>query len=107
MPIQAVTTRDSVKSDDRKKDDDAQKTVAELNASGKINEVVFVLVDGKAKLRRVKTGIQDSQYIEIKEGLKEGEEIISGPYAAVSRTLKNDMAVKVVSKEELFEKEKK
>jgi HlyD family secretion protein len=107
VPIQAVTTRDSVKSDDSKKDDDAQKTVAELNASGKINEVVFVLVDGKAKLRRVKTGIQDSQYIEIKEGLKEGEEIISGPYAAVSRTLKNDMAVKVVSKEELFEKEKK
>lgn len=107
VPIQAVTTRDSVKSDDSKKEDDGQKTVAELNASGKINEVVFVLVDGKAKLRRVKSGIQDSQYIEIKEGLKEGEEIISGPYAAVSRTLKNDMVVKVVQKEELFEKEKK
>ncbi len=107
VPIQAVTTRDSVKSDDSKKEDDGQKTVAELNASSKINEVVFVLVDGKAKLRRVKSGIQDSQYIEIKEGLKEGEEIISGPYAAVSRTLKNDMVVKVVPKEELFEKEKK
>ncbi|MBP7166121.1 MAG: efflux RND transporter periplasmic adaptor subunit [Bacteroidia bacterium] len=107
VPIQAVTTRDSVKSDDSKKEDDGQKTVAELNASSKINEVVFVLVDGKAKLRRVKSGIQDSQYIEIKEGLKEGEEIISGPYAAVSRTLKNDMVVKVVQKEELFEKEKK
>ena len=44
-------------------------------------------------------------YIEIKEGIKEGDEVITGPYDVVSKTLKDDTEVKVVDKKELFEKD--
>lgn len=52
-------------------------------------ECVFVNNNGEAKLRVVKTGIQDDTNIEITSGLAEGEEIITGPYNMVSRTLKS------------------
>jgi HlyD family secretion protein len=59
-------------------------------------------VDGKAKKVSVKTGIQDNNYIEIKSGVKEGDEVISGPYGLVSKTLKEGSIVKKVDKDELF-----
>jgi HlyD family secretion protein len=51
---------------------------------------------------KVTTGIQDDTYIEIKSGLKEGDEIISGPYTAVSQGLFDGSTVKKVDKSELF-----
>jgi HlyD family secretion protein len=51
-------------------------------------ECVFIHVNGEAKLRVVKTGIQDDANIEVTEGLKGDEELIVGPYAVVSKTLK-------------------
>ena len=51
-------------------------------------ECVFVNDNGVAKLEKVKTGIQDDTNIEIVSGLKEGAEIITGPYNMVSKTLK-------------------
>ncbi len=51
-------------------------------------ECVFVNENGTAKLRVVKTGIQDDTNIEIISGLKEGDKIITGPYNMVSKTLK-------------------
>ncbi|WP_339623232.1 efflux RND transporter periplasmic adaptor subunit [uncultured Winogradskyella sp.] len=51
-------------------------------------ECVFVNENGKAKLRVVKTGIQDDTNIEIVSGLKENDKIITGPYNMVSKTLK-------------------
>ena len=56
---------------------------------------------------RVKTGIQDDQFIEILEGLKEGQEIVTAPYLAISKLLKNDIAVQIVKEEDLFKAEKK
>lgn len=50
-------------------------------------ECVFVTNNGVAKLRVVKTGIQDDSKIEIISGLKEGDKIITGPYNVVSKTL--------------------
>ena len=50
-------------------------------------ECVFVNDNGKAKLRVVKTGIQDDTNIEIISGLSEGDQIITGPYNVVSKTL--------------------
>ena len=50
-------------------------------------ECVFVVDNGEAKLRVVKTGIQDDSKIEIISGLKEGDRIITGPYNVVSKTL--------------------
>jgi len=51
-------------------------------------ECVFVNNNGEAKLRVVKTGIQDDTNIEIISGLKENDKIIIGPYNVVSKTLK-------------------
>jgi HlyD family secretion protein len=56
---------------------------------------------------RVKTGIQDDQYIEILEGLKEGQEIVTAPNLAISKLLKNDIAVQIVKEVDLFKAEKK
>ena len=58
-------------------------------------ECVFVKEGAKAKLRVVKTGIQDDTNIEIVSGLKKGEEIITGPYTMVSKELSSNDKVKV------------
>lgn len=50
-------------------------------------ECVFVNENGKAKLRVVKTGIQDDTNIEILSGLSKEDKIITGPYNVVSKTL--------------------
>lgn len=105
VPINAVTTRD--KSDSLKNSTPNNN----LNNSSNINDdydvVVFVRKDDKKVEKRiVKTGIQDINHIEIISGLKEGEEVITGPYDVVSKSLKEGDLVRVVSKGELFEKKK-
>ena len=55
-------------------------------------------------MQEVKTGIQDNKYIEIKSGLSEGDKVITGPYIAVSKTLKNRDKVEKTTKDKLFEK---
>jgi len=107
VPINAVTTRD--KNDsllvDKTKDEDGSFTTTTSVSVDDLDVVVFVKgKDDKVKKVNVKTGIQDINYIEITEGLKEGEEVVSGPYDVVSKTLKKDSKVKVVDKKELFEK---
>ena len=58
-------------------------------------EVVFVSVDGVAKMREVETGISDYSNIEIRSGLEEGELVISGPFFVVSKQLKEgDLVVR-------------
>jgi HlyD family secretion protein len=72
-----------------------------------LDEVVFVLQkDGTVKRVKVRTDIQDINFIEVVDGLKEGDEVIVGPYTTVSKLLRNGMKVKVVPKEELFEVKK-
>ncbi len=73
--------------------------------SDKKYECVFVKVGDKAKIRVVKTGIQDESKIEILSGLKVGDEIIVGPYVTVSKDLNSGDKVKVSSDKK--EKEKK
>ena len=61
-----------------------------------VDEVVFVLQkDGTVKSFKVKTDIQDLNYIRILDGLKEGDEVITGPYSTVSKTLKDGDKVTV------------
>ncbi len=120
VPINAVAARvkGSDKSiEDQKKENkknapnqDDNMDNSNNNNSGGINsdeleEVVFVLQkDGKVKKTIVTTGIQDINYIEILSGLNEGDEVVTGPYNAVSKTLKDGNKVKVVPKDKLFEK---
>jgi HlyD family secretion protein len=61
----------------------------------KIEEVVFIIKDGKAVLTPVKTGISDFQNIEIVSGLAAGTQVASGPFRAVSKTLKDGALVVV------------
>lgn len=87
------------------KDQDNQSNTPAMSAGDELEEVVFVVqADGSVKKVVVKTGIQDINYIEIVSGLNGGEDVVIGPYTAVSKTLKDGMKVKVVPKEELFEK---
>jgi len=62
---------------------------------------------GKAKMQEVKTGVQDNTYIEITKGIEEGQEVITGPYRAISKRLKDGDAIKVVDKKDLFVEEEK
>ncbi|MGN6569136.1 MAG: efflux RND transporter periplasmic adaptor subunit [Flavipsychrobacter sp.] len=98
VPVNAVTTRDwpdSVKN----------KNKTESLSSNDIRQVVFVY-DPKTKLvhiRDVKTGLQDNQYIQVTDGLKDGEQVVIAPYGAIARTLKDKTLVTVVAKDKLFE----
>lgn len=92
-----------IKKDDKKENTD--QLDENTNMDSDLQEVVFVIgEDGKVEKRIVHTGIQDINRFEILDGLKEGETVVSGPYNLVSNTLKGGQKVKVVSKEELFEK---
>ena len=111
-PIKAVTTRDttihrSSKQVARRHDDGTvEKLEPENEGSAPVNEVVFVNDNGIAKMRVVKTGIQDVNFMEITEGLKEVDEVITDPYQEVSKKLKDGDKIKVVSRDQLFKDEK-
>jgi HlyD family secretion protein len=62
-------------------------------------EVVFCIESGRAVAKQVKTGIQSDQLIEVIEGLKEGDEVVSGSYRAISKDLMNGAEVSI-SKED-------
>lgn len=103
IPIESVTIRDKSELDSTgvtKKPLRVRKTEA-----GKKDEMeaVFVINDNKAVLKEVKTGIQDDKYIQVLSGLTTSDEVVTGPYSAISRTLKNGETITKVSKEELFE----
>ncbi|MGV3685463.1 MAG: efflux RND transporter periplasmic adaptor subunit [Daejeonella sp.] len=111
VPIQSVTTREEKK---EVKDDSkgGQQTASgnntkEKRSSEPVKEYVFVHNGGKVKQVQVTTGIQDDTYILVKSGLKAGEEVVSGPFTAISKTLKDGAAVEKVDKEKLFAGEAK
>jgi HlyD family secretion protein len=104
VPINAVTTRDKKDSVSNNKSTDEQGATT-TNADD-LDEVVFIVKNNRAKKVIVRTDIQDINYMEILSGLSEGDEVITGPYDVVSKTLKDSALVKIVPKSELFEKKK-
>ena len=44
-------------------------------------------------MQKVETGIADTSHIEVKSGVKVGDEVVSGTYAAISRRLKDESTV--------------
>lgn len=79
---------------------DTTATRSERNtASSEKFEAVYVKVGEEAKLRVVKTGVQDDSNIEIISGLKEGETVITGPYNTVTKLLNPGDKVSVASEE--------
>lgn len=86
VPISAIvikTDTSSVKKTYQQKAEEYSNTSVDKEKF----ECVFVNENGIAKLRIVKTGIQDDANIEIISGLKEGDNIIVGPYNMVSKRL--------------------
>ena len=61
-------------------------------------EMVFVYKDGKVEMRKVKTGIADFEQVEIIEGLKADEKIVTGPFIAITKNLENGDQVRLRSK---------
>jgi len=113
VPIQSVTIRTgdsnlSPEEIERKKELNAAKEKADNNAEvenerlvkqaekeerEKLKKVIFLKDGNKAKMVEVATGIADDANIEIKNGVKPGDEVISGSYSAISRKLKNGATV--------------
>jgi HlyD family secretion protein len=110
IPIQSVTVRaqggmtaeeleqknakDTKERTGNDQDQNAEKADAARERE-KLWRVVFVHDGDKVKLQRVETGIADNSTIEIKSGIKAGDEVVSGPYAAISRLLKDGAKVKI------------
>ena len=61
----------------------------------KLSKVVFVKNGNKAQMVKVTTGLADDTSMEIKSGIKEGDEVISGSYSAISRKLKDGAKVTI------------
>lgn len=91
LPIEAVTTRKNTR-DTIKTPQKSKKT--QVVNSDSTEECVFMFNNGKTSKVIVKTGIQDANYIEIKQGLNIGAEVISGPFNAVSQLLSDGSPVK-------------
>ncbi|HEY3370240.1 MAG TPA: efflux RND transporter periplasmic adaptor subunit [Prolixibacteraceae bacterium] len=116
VPIQAVTTRslksnvkEEVKKDDEEKPEGETEAVTTQGPKSKDDEkveVVFVYKEGKVFKQPVKTGIQDSENIEILEGLKAGDEIVVAPFNAINKLLNDSTQVKKVDEKELFKVKK-
>lgn len=114
VPLAAVTTRDKKGEMVGVKKDDAKATTTtdapkNTSADDGIDEIVFVLQnDGiSVKKVKVKTEIQDLNFIRIISGLSENDTVITGPYSLLSKTLKEGDKVKVVAKEQLYDEKKK
>ena len=97
VPIQSVTARSSDFNMEPKKEEDnaAVTTTNKKKVEKKIQEIVFVVKNGKAKTVNVETGISNDNYIQIKSGLSDNEEVVSGSYRAISRELHDGVNVRV------------
>jgi HlyD family secretion protein len=69
-----------------------------------LQRVVFVRNGDTVKMVTVETGIGDTSHLEIKSGLKEGEEVVSGPFSVITRTLKDGMKIRIEKPKPVVEK---
>ena len=110
VPIQSVTVRAAggltTEELQKKNAKDAQEKsgnelelVAEREQArrdaGKLQRIVFIRNGNKVKAQKVETGIADNTLIEVKSGVKAGDEVVSGSYAAISRKLKDGALVQI------------
>jgi len=90
VPIQSVTTREKNRLEKKKDiEETTQENPEEDNDKNEMVEVVFVAKGGEAQAKPVKLGISDDTYYVVSSGLEEGDEVITGPFRAISKTLKS------------------
>jgi HlyD family secretion protein len=107
VPLASVTTRNP---EDEKKEGEnnggpnsnARQTSDQTKPQKKVEDktVIFINDNGVAKMVEVKTGISDYDNIEILSGITDGAEIITGPFTAVSKRLKDGDKVRQAEKKE-------
>ena len=94
VPIQSVAVRtvDQLRKPGESREEAEKKYTADKDG---FVEIVFCIEDGKAVAKQVKTGIQSDELIEIQDGLKEGDEVVTGSYRAISKDLTNGDLVRI------------
>lgn len=106
VPLASVTTRNPEEENNEGEGDgpgsNARQTSDQNKPQKKVEDkiVVFVNENGVAKMVEVTTGISDYDNIEILSGIKEGTEIITGPFTAVSKRLKDGDHVRPMEKKD-------
>jgi HlyD family secretion protein len=115
VPIQSVTVRSTdtdlspeelerqrVRREARERDDnradvtnEAAQRQKERAAREKMQRVVFVKNGETVRMQKVQTGLADNTFIEIRSGIKPGDEVVSGSYTAISRKLKDGAKVEI------------
>lgn len=60
-----------------------------------LKRVIFIKEGDKVRMQHIETGIADNTHIEVKSGVKAGDEVVSGSYAAISRRLKDGAKVQI------------
>ncbi len=96
VPIQSVTVREKKRLEkkgdveDQPAEEETVKSAADENV-----EVVFVVEEGKAIAKPIKLGISDDTHFAILSGINEGDEVITGPFKLLSRSLSNEDKVQV------------
>jgi len=109
VPIQSVTSRiDSTKNKINKMLKKANEEQIEKKEDSEYKEYIFKFESNTntVSMIKVKTGIQDNNYIQIISGVNENDEVISAPYSVISKKLKDKSKVKKVPPEALFSSEK-
>lgn len=117
VPINAVGVREKgtdraviSNADDPNSNDNSNNNRPQTSSTGSsddVDEVVFLVEPGDTvKKVKVRTDIQDINYIEVVDGVKEGDKVVTDPYSVISKTLKSGQRIKVVPKDKLFEEKK-
>ena len=106
VPIQSVTVRmpKMDKKEEAPKEGEAQlstnKSKQREKEEDKLAEIVFVVSGGKAKAVKVKRGLSNDSYVEVSGGVKEGDEVVSGPFKAINKDLEDGSLIKVDNKKQ-------
>ncbi len=115
VPIQAVTVRSREGSktieelaqdrEKKAKENQGEGAAAAVNEKQQrerekadrdaLQRVVFLKQGDTVKMVNVETGIADTTHLEIKSGLKAGDEVVSGPFSVITRTLKDGAKVRL------------
>jgi HlyD family secretion protein len=95
VPISSVVVKSDTAAVKDFKVEDPNEDKKAAPKSDKKFECVFVKAGDKAKIRIIKTGIQDDTNIEVMSGLKPGDTVITGPYTMVSKELNSGDKVKL------------
>lgn len=100
VPIQAVFAANA----DEKTVSENEDDIVQSSGSKKMKQYVYLFEAKTSTVKKteVTTGIQNDRYILVKEGLKVGDQIVSGPYSAIQNKLKDGAKVEQTTKDKLF-----